>query len=120
VDHDPRVGLILGVAHLDRELELVAEYARLAERFASVAVGVLALAEELRERVELVLELVERLRRLELALVAPDLAKDVLGLLGPGPEIRSGRLLPQSVERAPRSVEIKGSPGAKRAAPRRR
>src|SRR6185436_19003547 len=101
------------------ELELVGERGGRGQALAGVRLGRLAFAEELGQGVELLADLVQLRRRVELALVGPALAQRLLGFLGTGPEIRRGRLLPQTVERAPRGVEIKDSRGATEAAPRR-
>jgi hypothetical protein len=118
VDREPSVVGVLGRAHLDRELELVGERGRGLEGLARLGVGRLALAEELGQGLELALQLVEALRRGELALVNLRLAENVLGGLGLRPEIGGRGLLLQTGERAPRGVQIKGSPEAPSGAPR--
>jgi hypothetical protein len=119
VNREPRVRFILGIAHFDGELELVAERRPAAKGLAGVAVGVLALPQELGERIELFPELVELGGGLELAFVGTALAEDVLSLFRARPEIGRRRFFFQTFERAPRGVQIKDSPEATKAAPRR-
>jgi hypothetical protein len=79
----------------------------------------LSLAQQLGKGFELPAEIVEPLDGLQLLLEAAGLTENVLGFLGAGPEVGRRRLLSQLLERAPRSVLIKGSPEAPRGAPRR-
>jgi hypothetical protein len=120
MDHHPGVLGILRRAHLDRELEIARELPRRLKSFPRVLVGGLSFAEELGERRDLVGELVQAFAGLERLLVEADLAEDLLGFLRPRPEVGSRGLLLQLLERAPRRVAIKGSPGAPPGVPRRR
>jgi hypothetical protein len=119
VDREPGVRFVLGIAHLDGQLELVSERLTAAKGLAGVRVGVLALPQELGKGIELLAELVELGGGLELALVGAALPQDVLRLFRARPEVGRRRLLFQTCERAPRGVEIKDSPEATKAAPRR-
>ncbi len=58
VDHEPGVFRILGSAHLDGELELVGELPRGPDCLSCVGLGRFALLQELRERRELIGQLV--------------------------------------------------------------
>ena len=86
---------------------------------ARVGLGRLPFLQKLRERLELPANLVERGRGRDPALVAPGLPEDLLRFRLARPEIRRRGLLPQTGERAPRRIQIKGSRGARPAAPRR-
>jgi hypothetical protein len=119
MDHDPGVLRVLGRPHLDRQLKLVGESACDTQGIPGVRLRGFPLLEQLGECVELFAELVQAADRVELALVSAALPKDFLGLFRARPEIRCGCLAPQPLERAPRGVLIKGSPGAKGVAPRR-
>ena len=81
-----------------------------AQRLAGVGLGGLALAQQLGERVELALRSSSSRSAVSSFFSwAARLAEDLLRLLRPRPEVGRGGFLPQSVERAPRGVEIKDS-----------
>jgi hypothetical protein len=104
VNHHPRVLVILGLAHLHGELELFGERPSRFERVPRVLLRGLPFLEQLDQRLQLVPKLLDAIRRRESFLVCADLAKDLLGFLLSGPEVRRVAPLPELVERAPRGV----------------
>ncbi len=120
MDREPRVLGVVRRRHLHGQLELVRESPGRRERLPGLPFGGLALPQQLAQGVERRPR--QDSRRAAVSSLRSKVAHlplNLLGFFGAGPEVRGRSLLSQAVERAPRGVQIKGSPEALRGAPRR-